>query len=851
MSIDIYVLCNMEFLTSNVERACENLATASSLEDAIKFKPNPENKEGLKYYFSFCLSQIQEKGMEIDMSYLKILEESFELFKLAPEHLSIFFITLDEIFTNLIRMSNDENEILKCACLASKLRYIMNEGPSSLSLAYTKLTPFIYRTFSNLVSTPKRQDYLKILDTLTKGVEYGLNFLQLAKKVAKYALEFLEDINNINQDQDSSQESPNEDIEIIRYIEKLNIGDGDFEAKLAALKKFVSKLNPNPFPLSQPYINFEELKIEQRIYNRSHSHIHIKNDFIVQVFKGSYRNKLVAVKIYSAKTFDPINKFDKEIENNIKLNESRKDKKCCFIKFYGFYKRENKNNCEIGLIMKYVEKTLISYIKELKENNDNISENTLMEMYQSLINSFTIMHDLKIYHLDIKPHNILIKNITNGHKRLYIIDLGSSEKFHDGESESLTESVGELRLIQGTKAYMAPEMVDRLNREIVIAEYKRSKADVFSLGMTLLQLCTLDNLYEGLNTSSNNDKLFLLVKKVPFDWARNILIKMLSLDPKQRPKFIELKKEIKNAETWTYSISNSSPLLQTTNFGSLELENPIKSFEINQLTIDYYTKKINQELILIKSYSIISPEQINELAEELDIYKKLSQAKGPNLDCFLIYYEASSFHNIRNSAKNICTIMQYCEENLMGYISNLKKSNRSIDDNLMFNMCKSLIFSFAHMHNMKIYHLNIKPHNILINENRRLFITGFGTLNKKIEESDKNNYGELIQNTKGYEPPEIVGGSGNFDDEHKKKIDVFSLGITLLQMMTLEYLGNCRHTDPINNELLLMINRIPYEWAKNIVRSMIRYNPEDRPSFVDLIENFRNIETLTYSYQQI
>ncbi|OMJ91400.1 hypothetical protein SteCoe_6085 [Stentor coeruleus] len=853
MSIDIYELCNTEFLTNNVERTCKELITCSStsiLEDIIKLKPHPKNKEGLKYYYSLCLAQIQEKYIESSIEYLWIIDECFELFALTPEHSSSFFVTIDSILIKLIRKSND-NEILKCAALASKLRNPENENPSSLLLAYTKIISFIYRKFTDLINTPKRNDYIKVLYTLTNGIKYGLNFLSLAKKIAKYAIEFLEEINNINQDQENSQESPKEDMEIIRYIEELNIKENDFKTRILNLKNIISRLNPvidpiqlNPISFGSLYIpitfsvNLEELKLnEDEIYTRTH------HDFKVRVIKGLYRNKIVAVKIYSAKSMDILEKFNKEIENNIKLNNSRSFKSGCFIKFYGVYKQGNDNYYEIGLVMKYFEKTLMDYITELKKKKKNFCESTLIEMYKILINSFTIMHDLKIYHLDIKPHNILI-NITKEKNKIYIIDLGSSVKLNSDESES----IGEFKLIQGTRGYMSPELVDKFDQQKINAKYKRSKADVFSLGMTFLQICTLEYLGGELNTINKNAILLSHVENVPYEWAKNIIKKMLVLDPNNRPKFNELKSEIQNTETSTFSVSNTPSFLQTTNFGKLTLENPIKTILLNQLTVDYFIYRKKQELILIKSYSTNSQEILNELAEELKDIEKLSQAKQSNLYCFLKYYETTLFPNPNNSDKNICMVLQYCEKNLMDYMTELKIAKRTFNNSLMFDICKKLIFSFTSMHNMGIYHLNIKPHNILIDENKNLFITGLGTkLNKMIEDKDLNNYDKLIQGVDGYEPPEMVNKNWNLDNKLKEKIDVFSLGMTLLQMITLVSLANYRTTNQINNEILSLINKIPYEWAKNLIQSMICYNPEDRLRFVDLMQIINNIETETFS----
>ena len=85
---------------------------------------------------------------------------------------------------------------------------------------------------------------------------------------------------------------------------------------------------------------------------------------------------------------------------------------------------------------------------------------------------------------------------------------------------------------------MAPELQKHAigNDRTVKAKFKRNKADVFSLGITLMQMYTLEELHT-LNYEENNPKLMTMVQKLPLPWLSTLLNKMLQLSYRERPSF--------------------------------------------------------------------------------------------------------------------------------------------------------------------------------------------------------------------------------------------------------------------------------------------------------------------------
>lgn len=86
------------------------------------------------------------------------------------------------------------------------------------------------------------------------------------------------------------------------------------------------------------------------------------------------------------------------------------------------------------------------------------------------------MHDKSIYHLDVKPENILVRSnlITNEIEHVRLTDFGTSVGLTDLTFGTYDRRVGSL-------GFMAPEIFAR-------APYSPGPADVWSLGCVLLEL---------------------------------------------------------------------------------------------------------------------------------------------------------------------------------------------------------------------------------------------------------------------------------------------------------------------------------------------------------------------------
>ncbi|OMJ93015.1 hypothetical protein SteCoe_4095 [Stentor coeruleus] len=226
-----------------------------------------------------------------------------------------------------------------------------------------------------------------------------------------------------------------------------------------------------------------------------------------------------------------VDNFDfSPIENEIKIltylsNRSRPNN--CFLKFFGAA-REYKS---IHLYMEAGGKNLMDELTEYKRKNQYLNSSLLEKWVISLLNCFSDLSLNKIYHCDIKPHNIVIYKDNT----LKVIDFSISKI---EEEREVTFVATKENPIQGTRGYMAPELQDNIDAGNNNAFFKPGKADVFSLGMTILQMMTFENL-AGLNKFDKRDELHKKIDGIngyPM-WIKNLLHAMLWPTRDIRPSF--------------------------------------------------------------------------------------------------------------------------------------------------------------------------------------------------------------------------------------------------------------------------------------------------------------------------
>ena len=189
---------------------------------------------------------------------------------------------------------------------------------------------------------------------------------------------------------------------------------------------------------------------------------------------------------------------------------------------------------------------LTDYIKCCKKRFSEIISKII---FNEILKGMQVIHNEGICHKDIKSQNILL----NGDEFIIkICDFGLSSFNENIQSDYC-----------GTKEYMAPEI-------IMEKEYDGIKADIFSLGVLLLNIMTNKFLFDDARVTNNNTPQTL------YDYIRlknnqiwkigeahgitglsetfkQLFLKMVAFNPKERPSI----EEILNDE-WMKEIQNLS-----------------------------------------------------------------------------------------------------------------------------------------------------------------------------------------------------------------------------------------------------------------------------------------------------
>ena len=193
------------------------------------------------------------------------------------------------------------------------------------------------------------------------------------------------------------------------------------------------------------------------------------------------------------------------------------------------------NHFNITKLYTIIETKYIIYLVEEyvqgKELNDylytkgKLSESEACKFFHQIISGLSYLHYIGIAHRDFKPENILL---TNDNKVLKIIDFGLGNTYKKGQL---------LKTACGSPCYIPPEMIKEEG-------YNPDKSDIWSAGIILyLMLCGHLPFYE-----EDNQLMYDKIIRGDYDIpkflsndAKDIIKKILEVDPKRRLNFGEIK----------------------------------------------------------------------------------------------------------------------------------------------------------------------------------------------------------------------------------------------------------------------------------------------------------------------
>jgi serine/threonine protein kinase len=204
-------------------------------------------------------------------------------------------------------------------------------------------------------------------------------------------------------------------------------------------------------------------------------------------------------------------------------------------------------------------------------------------------------------------------------------------------------------------------------------------------------------------------------------------------------------------------------------------------------------------------------------------------------------------------------VLEFFDGENLEHLSNKYKSYnppKYIPESLIIIILKGVINGLIYLHNRNIMHRDITPDNIMIDNNNVVKITDFG-ISKKCNNLDELAKGSLRGKTH-YTSPEISKAyfKGQQYTNYNFKTDIFSLGVTMFNIMTFDFPLNInKKTKTFERNENFIDPNIYNRKLIELVESMLIFDENLRPSSLDLYNEMRKLigdkmMSSTYHIQQ-
>lgn len=277
---------------------------------------------------------------------------------------------------------------------------------------------------------------------------------------------------------------------------------------------------------------------------------------------------------------------------------------------------------------------------------------------------------------------------------------------------------------------------------------------------------------------------------------------------------------------------------------SLNINNFIQKEKIGEGTFgevykvkDKTNKQIYAAKILFKHFEDNLDEEKRDLFREVNILSKINH---PSIMKFIGF----SSINFLNEPKPVI-ITELVNNGSLFDIINLER--KSLID-FEWNITRKLIIiygiasamSFLHAH--KIIHRDLKPENILMDDFLCPKVADFGfskIFHSNLESMSITDSTQAVKGTPIYIAPEIWTNK-----DYGPSCDVYSFGLITYEIITGEEPFKSLQiyelpSKVVNGERPIINNFVPDSY-KDLIESCWSSNPEDRPSFDEIVEKLRN-----------
>jgi protein-tyrosine phosphatase len=425
----------------------------------------------------------------------------------------------------------------------------------------------------------------------------------------------------------------------------------------------------------------------------------------------------------------------------------------------------------------------------------------LQSIAQDVCSALRVLHSHQLFHGHLKLRNIVEVPQTGGSRRFSLIDNGLQKLLATSSIEVLT-STGDLSIMPPEMFLIGPAALDPV------------KADVWALGLMLFELVyghpafIIDkkmNLNEVEHVILHAQLKFPTKPDVPYDIVE-VIQACLERNPSQRPNVQRLFRmpyfKINVQQLSFFGRPTAQPGATSNNLGtsqrSVSTGNERSSLLASSAAPNDMMSAVSPtslplfeiELVLGKGRRgetlLVRQGHRSELAFKLldsSIFSRIGSAKQSTAES-VVRQRIAVCKKIKHP--NVCNYLDIVDDgrgatfvtqrffsrgNVAATFPKLEERNGALVVLLLADVLRGLV----HLHDNKIYHLNLKPSNIFYDEDDCFVLTDYGPIMCLSNELVDPNSGECIMDLPGH-----ILGCISSDQENLQFIDTFCVGLLAL-----------------------------------------------------------------------
>uniref|UniRef100_A0A671SS47 non-specific serine/threonine protein kinase n=1 Tax=Sinocyclocheilus anshuiensis TaxID=1608454 RepID=A0A671SS47_9TELE len=172
-------------------------------------------------------------------------------------------------------------------------------------------------------------------------------------------------------------------------------------------------------------------------------------------------------------------------------------------------------------------------------------------------------------------------------------------------------------------------------------------------------------------------------------------------------------------------------------------------------------------------YKVNNGDEEEEIKAEINMLKKYSHHRN-----IATYYGAFIKKNPPGMDDQLWLVMEFCGA---GSVTDLIKNTKgnSLKEEWTAYICREILRGLTHLHQHKVIHRDIKGQNVLLTENAEVKLVDFGVSAQLDRTVGRRN---TFIGTPYWMAPEVIACDENPDATYDFKSDLWSLGITAIEM---------------------------------------------------------------------